>query len=295
MQYNGSVKKGNFMKRLIIILLSCLLPFAVLAEQASQKETERDFFDSKASYNRSIRLPNGKQLQFYAQNSPEWAKLYYTEKPLGFINFGDGGCVPTALANALINLVDVQELPRLRELSRHDYMLDSMAVNARLGKPFRSKFVLDGAEDYTRFLPLVLGQYFIGNNPFRSNGFKSTSFYKDVMDKMNLHYEQLNSIHDADAVLARGGYVITSSGGWSSPISQGGHYFLLVSKDSEYVYFLDSLVRQSYKKDFQKIIEIVEPGLVRVRIENIKKLKLNKLMAVYSDSDKQLRVPMRME
>lgn len=251
-----------------------------IVQAQSIQESEKEHFSNFESYNRAVTLPTGKKLYYYAQNSPEWAKHWYDTKPNGFIVFGDGGCVASTLANTLINLAPKNQLSKLKQLSRESFLLDSKAVPLHLGHPKRKKFAIESSADFAAFLPLVLGQYASGNNLLSSNNYRSTAFYKPVFSLFHLQNYESKKFEEVEHVLADGGLIVSSSGGMNSPIARGGHFFVIADSDENYIYILDSLVRERYKLDKKRYMEIMEPGVVRVKKENLTKLHFNYFIAV---------------
>jgi len=57
--------------------------------------------------------------------------------------------------------------------------------------------------------------------------------------------------------------------GTYSPFTNNSHFLVLAHVDDEYVYVLDPLRRESYAElDTYGVVEVISPGLVRVKLEN---------------------------
>jgi hypothetical protein len=60
-----------------------------------------------------------------------------------------------------------------------------------------------------------------------------------------------------------------------SPFTSSGHYLLMCGLDDEYMYFLDPLRRDNYDRyDKKGYAEILQPGVARIKLENLDKCGL---------------------
>ena len=61
---------------------------------------------------------------------------------------------------------------------------------------------------------------------------------------------------------------------------------ILASFDDEYLYFLDPIIKESYKKtDKNKVLEILDTGLVRAKRSDLRKLYLSSYSLVYPPAE----------
>ncbi|MDO4484243.1 MAG: hypothetical protein Q4C54_07380 [Clostridia bacterium] len=68
---------------------------------------------------------------------------------------------------------------------------------------------------------------------------------------------------------------IVSTGGTGSPYTGGGHYMVAAAADDTYIYILDPYMKEDYSKtDKRHVIEVLEPGLLRVKIADWRSLAL---------------------
>lgn len=277
-------------KRLIVsslaglMLLSWAHTSCALTQDEINAQTalhEEATLKARDSYTCLMDVPGRGASIYYAQNSPEWADLAFGSKDYGQIRpFGGAGCVCTSLAIAVANLVPSNALPRMQELMRKQFQIDtrSMSVDAGLGYPRR--FCVRTPDDFLRFFPLSIGQYAVSNN---RNGVKnpnSHSFYKFILNHFKLPYVHTKDRSIALRALDMGGIVVTSSGGQSSPFSVGGHYFTLMSHKDGYVYFFDPFRDFDYPNDSKNVIEVVRPGLCRFSADRWEDVKLNSMFVI---------------
>lgn len=265
------------MKRILCILLifiNLILMIPALAEQ-----TQEEILKSKESFNKLVEVPYRGQMKLYAQNSPEWDDMWYDRVNGDYKYFGNAGCVATAAANAIVNIVENSELENIRKLMSRPFMLDSVAMNINLGKPKRDKFVVEG-DDLVRYFPLAIGQFASGNNSMSIKTLRSNFYYKYLFEAFDLRENVYTDLNEALKELDDRSIIIVSSGGKISPFAPIGHYFNIVSQDEEYVYAFDSYFRERYNFDKKKLIEVIEPGLIRFKKADSDKMALNKLIVV---------------
>lgn len=265
------------MKKLLSILFILIIFLQSIA--FAENKSEEQILKSKESFNKNVEVPTRGKMMLYAQNSPEWDDMFYDKIDGEYKYFGNAGCVATAMGNAIVNLVEENELVKIKSLFAKPFSLDSKAVNIRLGKPKRHKFEVQD-KDISRYFPLAIGQFCSGNNNLSIHGLRSTYYYRYLIQAFNLNSTIYSDAKEALLHLNDKSIIVTSSGGYSSPFGPIGHYFNLVAQDDEYIYAFDSYFRNKYNFDKKKIIEIIEPGLIRFKKANLEKMALNKLIVL---------------
>ena len=151
--------------------------------------------------------------------------------------------------------------------------MDTFCLARRYGKD-EDRFLIESDADRLRFWPLTVANMAAGNNTFHFRTDRSPGFYKYVLDHFGLRYLYTPDVETTLAALREGAVAVSCSSGNSSPISSVGHFFTLVAADDEYVYILDSYVRDRFKRDSSHVIEIVEPGVLRVALKNLRRVGL---------------------
>lgn len=265
------------MKRVLSVLL--LLCAAFVHAQAEE---------SFSSYSRIIDVPNIGPVQYYAQNDPSWTRMYYEPNPTKYRRrFGEGGCGPTTAAMAIAKQLSADELPALLAHSFgsvKDFPFCSCSVNgefcderyrrARYGTsdPNHHEYTPVSGEDFTQWLPVLCASYAAGNNDhgyqlrkMKENG-TEIFLFNALADDYGLAYVGTREWDEALAALRSGASVITTV--TQGIFTNGSHYLFLAGADDEYLYIMDSDMRAQYRKDKHAYLEVLEPGLSRIRLEN---------------------------
>lgn len=250
-------------------------------------ETQEDIIKSAESYNHTISL-NGQTYYFYAQNSPEWANMLSSEIKGDRHRFGESGCACSALANAIVNSIDQSSLMAIQNLLINPIRIDSTSLVRNRGLASQERFLISSKEDYFRYFPLCVANYAAGNNRIGSHAPRSTAFYSKLLDAFGIRYKKSYSNQVCLSALREGDFVIMCSAGYKSPFSKNGHFILCIDIDEDYVYILDSYIRDSFPLDRKSIIEIVEPGLLRVPIEYFNNLSISGTRFIISPLVKSL-------
>lgn len=279
----------------IAILLSVNTSHANTGMMAEQQNTA---YDSAASVNNKaltenedihrIDVPGRGNVYYYAQNDPIWKERIYSHRRLGHRKtFGEGGCVPTAFSIVLRNLVPLHDLPAMNRLTNRGYFITDTSLSPSLITSKAKRIYLTSQEDYQLYLPLIIGAYAAGNNPsnhlyIKEKGGTNHDFYRTLSAFFGLSLRSTPNLEVALKALDTDGFVITSSGGKFSPFTPSGHFFVLVSYDKEYVYFLDPYLRTTYEYDKKGILEVVGTGLSRFKLQDVKKVALNRFFVFHS-------------
>lgn len=217
------------------------------------------------SYNKVVEI-EGSFYLYFAQNSPEWGGLSTVQGS----NVRQSICAPTSLANVLVNSVPMEDLNVLLNMVSTPIRIDTMSINP-VGIRSGLRFNIERCEDLLRFLPLCITNIQLRPNNTTSKVYTKMSYYDNYLDALSLNYTKSSDIEVCiQEIIDSGAYVIACTGGASSPIApNNGHYLTLIHADDEYIYMLDSIFRDSYQYDKKNIIEILEPGVIRVKRENL--------------------------
>ena len=266
------IRPQRWMAALLSLMLA-LLSFPARADNAPASEEAIIKESYRTAYDRLITV-NGKTWVFYAQNNPVMGKAYsrYPDR----LRVGDSSCAPTALANAIVNSVPYESIDTIAQLLRRPMRIDSGIVQQYREFATKPKFYPEATCDYFRLLPLVIINYAMKNNNSGITDYRSTQYYPYILDAYGIPYDRNEDVSVClEEIRDNGAIVITCTGTRDSPISQTvGHFFLLLTVDDEYLYCMDSFVRDEYPLDQKHWIEILEPGLFRVKLEDAEKLCL---------------------
>lgn len=259
-----------------LVLLIILLSFAPPSLAASAM-TEQDLLCRRTSSFNGLRNICGRTVVYYAQNSPEWSKIGLAD--VGTV--GDSMCAAAALSNVIANCVPYSDIGQIGTITRFPVRIDTHNIALNSGIAPKSRFVIQNLCDYFRFLPLCIGNYAAGNNKTGSTEARCTGYYERILNAYGLDFSTSRDIDFCIECLEEGAYVIACTGGSSSPIApMGRHYFVLSAINSGYLYCMDSYCRDRYKYDRDHLIEIVEPGIIRVPVTRLKYLSLHGTMFI---------------
>ena len=273
---------------LCAILLALLFPLFAAparaeAEEAEEPLTQEKKLKSLESWTHSVNVL-GRDYLFFAQNSPEWARMYtMTDEDL---LFGDAACMVTSLANALVNTVPFPMLPDILNVTKSPIRVDTRScVAARPGVRQEERFTITTEVDFLRYFPLVINNYASGNNIHHVSNPHLMGFFPKLLDTYQTVWEGKITLGDAVTALEAdmGAVVIVSSGGQGSVMTENGHFFVAVGCRDRYMYFLDSYVRDRYPRDTGHIIEILEPGVIRVKYEDLHRMPIMFKYIIYKD------------
>ena len=245
------------------------------APLVSLNEMEMDF---RETGNGRAEVEGVGSWMLYAQNDPVWDRLVFEcETSNRRRIFGDGGCGPTAIAIAIANLVDKEELSKISAYASapFGYRFCTCSVNEYWCSGKHLPYRLETADEYLRYFPLVIANFATGNNVWgvqgRTKAFGTNVRYLDKLCEIyGLSYVQTYQLGEAIDFLRQDGTIaIACTTGRYSPFTSSSHFLVLAHADDEYLYVLDPLRRTNYSKlDPQNYLEIITPGLVRIKLEN---------------------------
>ncbi len=252
--------------------------------------------DERSTQNGMVTAENVGSWMTYAQNDPLWSDLVFeVQTSRRWRPFGDGGCGPTSIAIALANLLEKDELLLLANyaLSAKGYTFCTCSVNEYWCDQTHVSYHPQTAEEYHRYLPLLIANFATGNNTFevvgRGEYGTNMEYLPEICSIFDLTYQQTSDIDEVIRFLQQPDHIaIACTTG--SPFTSGSHFLVLCGVDEEYLYVIDSLRRDDYTKtDPQEILEVITPGLVRLTFEEAYQCKITPVYllerATHSDSE----------
>lgn len=249
-------------------------------ESVSVMKMEMDALEGTS---RTVNVPGRGEMQYYAQNDPVWAAMRYeARKSKQARPFGQGGCGPTSMAMAIANLVPEESLGGISAYARveNGYTFCACSVNQYFCNHRHAQYKLETPAEFRRYLPLAIASFATGNNIWGETsrgdgGGTNTAFMKRVTEAYGLYFTLTKNRELALSALADGAMVIASTGGKASPFTGGGHYLTLASVYEGSLYILDPYLKADYgKTDRRHLITQIEPGVLRVSMEDLDELLL---------------------
>ena len=222
--------------------------------------------------------PLGKTMVYFQNDEPWNMMRYESAKTSIFRRFGGGGCGPTAAAIVIANLVEMDELPKLAQYSVDGLgtLFCSCSVNRVYCNHLHAPYRLETAEQYLRYLPVVMADFAAGNNvwgvnsrPTNSRG-SNMKFLEPLCEIFGLKLVKEGNIQDALERLKgkRGDAMVVCCALRGGPFTNSSHYVVLAAVDEEYFYVIDPLYREEYDDPYRAIDAVLAPGIVRVKLEN---------------------------
>lgn len=239
--------------------------------------------EKRESYTKMVEIPGFGQAIYYAQNDPTWSSMIYeARRPTARRRFGTSGGGPTALAIAIANLADDDQLSRLLVCpsSEEGFTLCACSVNQYFCNGKHVQMRVDGLEQLKRYLPVVLANFATGNNLWdiqsrtHASG-TNADFFPYVANACSLDYRNSRDTKEMIRALQEGAVVIAGTGGIWSPFTGGGHYVVIFSVDETYLYIVDPYLKEDYSEtDSHRVLEVLEPGVLRVKWSKVNYLRL---------------------
>ena len=241
------------------------------------------------------------QLFYYAQNDPLYASMRYESGIRNDVHrtFGGGGCGPTAMAIIAANLLPQNELPVLGKhaLNAAGNLFCTCSVNRVYCDHSHVPYQLETPEEYLRYLPVAMGDFAAGNNEWEyvarrvdSQG-TNVRFVDYVCEAYGLSMEPVSGLDTALEMMKTrtGEGLILTSALRGSPFTNSSHFVILTGVDDEYFYVLDPLRRtaEEYQKtDTRGVLELLSPGVVRIRLEDYARSDLSPVCYISRKSEK---------
>ena len=257
-----------------LYLLLCLLTLCMIP--VSLAET-----DETLVYSRYIDVPGVGPWYYYAQNDPEWAQSYYEPSHYNdYRRFRSSGCGPTCLAIALSRQISPEEMTSLiehKDPRRDGFEYCECSINHFHCYQRHEPTLVTTPDEFLHNLPRVLGAYAAGNNEdfylYRSD-FSGTSLtlFPKIAEQYGLDYIGTSDWNTAVEKLKEGYSVITTV--TKGIFTTSSHYLVIANIDDTYVYLLDPWMRTEYELDRKHRLEILEPGLLRGKLEDLSAIGL---------------------
>ena len=263
----------DFFRRVTLVLcVGVLLGSAHVSFADGLEETEA-FFAAPEQYSALVDVPGRGLTRYYAQNDPLWNDLVYESDVSTRRPFGDGGCSPTAMAMAVAALVPSDQLRTITSLGKRTFSLCSCSVNKGRCLYRHSRYVLTSDLDFTRFLPLIFADIATGNNTAgvtsrNINRGTATGYLWEIAKAYHLNMRFTPNLDQALTAVRNGASVIGLN--TNGVFTRSGHYVFIASTDEEKVYFLDPLLREKYNTNNAHRLEIIQPGLVALKMKDLK-------------------------
>lgn len=256
------------------------------ASDATSVSVTKQQMDAAEGVSRMINVPGRGEMQYYAQNDPVWKNLVYEAKGAQKRRkFGDGGCVPTSMAIVLANLIPEEKYWYLSYYSGLDTGLTfcNESVNQYYCNHLHAQYRLEQPWEYRRYLPVAIASFATGNNTWKSvyrmKSGTNSSFYGRIGQIYGMNITIATRGPDKDLILDKlaSGAIAVVTVGSGNIYTGGGHYMVAVAADEEYLYIMDPYYKEDYSKtDRHHLIEIVEPGLIRIHLSDWDRSDLSK-------------------
>ncbi len=238
--------------------------------------------DAKPTLSKWENVPGRGEMMVYAQNDPLWGSMYYENRTSNQRRlFGAGGCGPTSVAMAVVNLVPKERLPDIFGYARSSmgYTFTDGSVNQYCASRTKTQYQIQTVDEYLRYYPLVMASFATGNNLWGelSRNSESGTSLKFLKRVAFLYKLKLTYTGDEEVALqaVRDGALAVCSMGKDNPFTGGGHYIVMASADDEYVYFLDPYRQDNYDRfDTDHLLTQIAPGVVRAKLEDMHNLHI---------------------
>ena len=275
-------------ERLIVLVINNKNPrrsvlFGVLRPITYDTSAECDVvkvgLDSVETLNGPAQVGPLGTMMVYAQNDPIWDRMRYeSSRNSTYRVFGGGGCGPTAAAIAIANLVPKERLPELASFTKDGLgaLMCSCSVNRvycnRIHVPYR----IQTADEYLRYLPVVMADLAAGNNIWKtlwrrtgSTG-SNVGFLEYICDLFDLERISVKNLTDGLEMLKgkAGKGLLVCTALRKSPFTNSSHFLVVAGVDDTYFYVLDPLRRDDYSSTDKRglVDEILAPGVVRIEL-----------------------------
>lgn len=280
------------MNRFRLILPALLLLCALLPALSTAEETVPQF----EAYSRIIDVPSIGPLQYYAQNDPLWADTFYEYRGSEtWRRFYYTACGPTTLAMAIAKQVPPEALPDLIAFAKYPDRGFPFCPCSVIGDPYKCSHEHEVSvpvtpQDFAAYLPVIFASYATGNNIHYQqlrNEEPGThiSLFELIAEDYGLVYKASRQWETALEALHSGASVITTVA--RGPFTPTSHYLFLAGVDDTYLYILDSDMRDEYTMDRNGKLTILEPGLVRVPLDELEGIRLYSFYIISKDANSE--------
>ena len=268
-----------------IVFLCVLLCAAMLPLRAPAQEK---------AYSRTIEIEGIGPIYYYAQNDPQWAWMVYESRGVQSARtMLSSGCGPTAAAIAISRQMTGTELTELNGRTsspEQGFRFCACSVNGFFHDKCTGLHEVATSEGFETYLPVVFASYATGNNDQRERFRKDTPgtsvrLFRSLCEAYGLKYMPCSTWEEACEAMESGYSVITTV--TKGVFTRTSHYLCLAGIDDGYLYILDPFMREEYPDDTRQLLSVVEPGLVRVRLEDVHRLELYGFYAIGGREDAQ--------
>lgn len=274
----------DFLKRITLLLACCVFMFGNAHVSFADNLTLMEaFFTRQEGYSGWVSVPGKGEMRYYAQNDPLWGALVYEKSDTDSRRpFRDSGCCPSAAAMAVAALIPEADLSDISNYARRPYSLCSCSVNKDRCNRRHSRYILSSDRDFSRFLPLVFGDFAAGNNTYgvysrAVSAGTGTGFLYPIAEIYGLKLTFTARYSDALEAMDRGA-AVAALAGKGGAFTDTGHYVFLANYDEDRLYVLDPLLREVYKTNYSSKLEIIQPGLVSILHDQVSFARFNNFL-----------------
>jgi len=226
--------------------------------------------------------------RYYAQNDPTWGKMSFRfphQKDILPV-FSGTGCVPSAVANVIANMVPAERLPSLSSLTwkSRGFYICPCSMNRTDCEGTHNRYLLKTEEDFERYLSLAIGSYFSGNNTVQEYACGTMYLTGRIFKHFGLRYDYNVTIQEAvRAVENEGAMAVFMVGGETNVFTSSGHALVLCAVSDDMLYILDSFsrVQEEYLNYPGRVMKVIEPGLVAFDRSKLYRLEAYQIYVVY--------------
>ena len=288
---------GHHLGDPVTLVMAKLVPTA----EAGTVDLIKKQLDDTETLNGMVDAGPAGQLMYYAQNDPLYSRMYYESAIRNGVqrDFGGGGCGPTAMAIIAANLVEQEKLPLLGAQAQNELgnLFCPCSVNRVYCDHSHVPYRLQTPQEYLRYLPVAMGDFATGNNQWEyvarrveSQG-TNVLFVDYACEAYGLSKTPVSGLENALEMMKEktGEGLILLSALRGSPYTNNSHFVVLTGVDDEYMYILDSLRRteeEYLKTDSRGILELLSPGVTRIRLSDYARSDLSPVCYISRKSEK---------
>lgn len=281
---------GEHLNDSLTVVMATMRPIVYTTDEV--KVLTKIEMDARETQNGRVQVGPAGELMIYAQNDPLYAQLHYESAIRNDVHrdFGGGGCGPTAMAIIAANVVDLEDLPLIGQHARNELgnLFCTCSVNRVYCSHIHAPYQMQTPEEYLRYLPIAMADFAAGNNQWEyvarrvnSQG-TNIKFVDYVCEAYGITAEPVNGLEAALEMMKEktGKGLILSGALRGSPLTNSSHFVIIAGVDDEYFYIIDPMRRtdeEYLKTDKRKILELVSPGVVRIRLEDYGRSDLSPL------------------
>ena len=249
----------------VTVLLLVVGSFPVLAEEDQV-------------YSRFVDIPGIGTAMYYAQNDPVWGQMRYSRNGDGQpMYMKSAACGPTAVAMAIAAQMSDGGLSAITQSASKPetgFKFCPCGINASSHSGNHEVLTLTTDEEFLTYLPTVIASFAEGNNnrhhKYSNSSGTSLGLLDGVAVAYGIEYRGIRDWDNAVKAMEEGFSVVTTVR--KGPFTTGSHFLFIAGVVDDYVYVLDPLMRTEYSNDKQRVLEILEPGVVRAKVKHLARL-----------------------